>query len=613
MKRKLSSLPPVRTSPVALAVAMALAASPWAHAGSGSGGAVGSIIDVTPIVQATGGAVGVGKVAMDAQGDFVSVWVQNPSRNGSEIYAQDYLAPDTAQGSTFLVSPTAGSNRLPSVAMDAEGGFVVAWENQPTSGSEEIYAQRYSAAGTPEGGDVVVSPIAGNNDYPSVAMDAAGDFVVAWENAPSSGSDEIYAQRYSAAGAAEGSAFVVSSTAGNNLLPAVAMDAGGDSVVAWENAPSSGSEEIDAQRYSAAGVAEGSDFVVSSTAGNNLSPAVAMDAGGDSVVAWENAPTSGSDEIYAQRYSAAGAAEGNAFLASSNISVASQELPSVAMDVEGDFVVAWNNYGPGQEGAPPYKYEIDAQRYAADGAPMGNPLAAAPRPIPAASNSANPVIATEFDGFASSVAMDGAGDFIIGESDKYYALGGAFGTMISAQQYASEENLADTTVSITSSDPPGPEGSAFSLSFQVENQNVPSFRTPVAQLNPFIGAVGDPTISITLPTQAASFPANGPDWICEPAGGTSLSCTYEGWIAPGQYSPALMVSYIAPIAGTLSYSAQVVGSSEPPVTGSISVTGGGSGSNGGGGGMDWLSLLGLLGMGFLIRRHRRATGRTSPA
>ncbi len=560
MKRKLSSLPPVRTSPVALAVAMALAASPWAHAGSGSGGAVGSIIDVTPIVQATGGAVGVGKVAMDAQGDFVSVWVQNPSRNGSEIYAQDYLAPDTAQGSTFLVSPTAGSNRLPSVAMDAEGGFVVAWENQPTSGSEEIYAQRYSAAGTPEGGDVVVSPIAGNNDYPSVAMDAAGDFVVA-----------------------------------------------------WENAPSSGSEEIDAQRYSAAGVAEGSDFVVSSTAGNNLSPAVAMDAGGDSVVAWENAPTSGSDEIYAQRYSAAGAAEGNAFLASSNISVASQELPSVAMDVEGDFVVAWNNYGPGQEGAPPYKYEIDAQRYAADGAPMGNPLAAAPRPIPAASNSANPVIATEFDGFASSVAMDGAGDFIIGESDKYYALGGAFGTMISAQQYASEENLADTTVSITSSDPPGPEGSAFSLSFQVENQNVPSFRTPVAQLNPFIGAVGDPTISITLPTQAASFPANGPDWICEPAGGTSLSCTYEGWIAPGQYSPALMVSYIAPIAGTLSYSAQVVGSSEPPVTGSISVTGGGSGSNGGGGGMDWLSLLGLLGMGFLIRRHRRATGRTSPA
>ena len=560
MKRKLSSLPPVRTSPVALAVAMALAASPWAHAGSGSGGAVGSIIDVTPIVQATGGEVGVGKVAMDAQGDFVSVWVQNPSRNGSEIYAQDYLAPDTAQGSTFLVSPTAGSNRLPSVAMDAEGGFVVAWENQPTSGSEEIYAQRYSAAGTPEGGDVVVSPIAGNNDYPSVAMDAAGDFVVAWENAPSSGSDEIYAQRYSAAGAAEGSA-----------------------------------------------------FVVSSTAGNNLSPAVAMDAGGDSVVAWENAPTSGSDEIYAQRYSAAGAAEGNAFLASSNISVASQELPSVAMDVEGDFVVAWNNYGPGQEGAPPYKYEIDAQRYAADGAPMGNPLAAAPRPIPAASNSANPVIATEFDGFASSVAMDGAGDFIIGESDKYYALGGAFGTMISAQQYASEENLADTTVSITSSDPPGPEGSAFSLSFQVENQNVPSFRTPVAQLNPFIGAVGDPTISITLPTQAASFPANGPDWICEPAGGTSLSCTYEGWIAPGQYSPALMVSYIAPIAGTLSYSAQVVGSSEPPVTGSISVTGGGSGSNGGGGGMDWLSLLGLLGMGFLIRRNRRATGRTSPA
>ena len=604
MKRKLH---PVQTSPVAVAVAvaMALAASPWAHAGSGSGGAVGGIIGVTPIVVEPGGRVIDGKVAMDVQGDFVAAWLSYSS-SSEEIYAQRYLAPSASEGSAFLVSSVSGRNFLPSVAMDAAGDFVVAWENRPSSGSAEIYAQRYSSAGTPEGSALLVSTITGDNESPSVAMDAAGDFVVAWETVPSSGSAEVYAQRYSSAGTPEGSALAVSSTSGDNDIPSVAMDASGDFAVAWENVPSSGSDEIYVQRYSSAGAPEGSALAVSSTSGNNVTPAVAMDAAGDFVVAWENRPSSGSDEIYAQHYAAGATAGGGAFPVSSISLFGGSRSPSVAMDVEGDFVVAWESYGQPEL---PYKYEIDAQRYAPDGTPVGNPLIAVQRPIPAASNPANAVIALNLD---PSVAMDGAGDFIIGESSKY-ATSSAYGSMISAQQYASEENLAATSVSITSSDPPGPEGSAFSLSFQVENQNVPSFRTPLALLNPFVGAVGDPTISITLPAQVATFPASGPDWICESTGGTSYSCTYEGWLAPGEYSPALMVSFIVPNAGTLNYSAQVVGSSQPPVTGSVSVAGATSGNSGGGGGMDWLSLLGLLGMGFLIRRHRRTTGRTSPA
>ena len=545
-------------SPVAVAVAMALAASPWAHAGSGSGGAVGGLINVTPIViEPGGGMVTGGKVAVDAQGDFVVAWVSYPSSGGGEIHAQRYLAPNTSEGSVFLVSPTSGSNFLPSVAMDAAGDFVVGWENVPSSGSDEIHAQPYTAAGAAEGSALLVSSTAGNNMSPSVAMDAVGDFGVAWENVPSSGSDEIHAQRYSAAGAATGSDLLVSSVTGNNESPSVAMDAAGDFVVAWENRPSSGYSEAYAQRYSAAGTAEGSGLLVSSITGNNV-------------------------------------------------------VPTVAMDAEGDFVVAWGNFAKYGHEEAPYVTVIVAQRYGANGTPVGNPLVATQRPIPAASDPANNVIAGQAGGM--SVAMDGAGDFIIGESSKYADLSGHnYGTMISAQQYASEENLADTTVSITSSDPPGPLGSAFSLSFQVENQNVPSFRTPVAELNPFVGAVGDPTITVNLPTQAASFPVSGPDWSCVSTGGTSLSCTYEGWIAPGEYSPALMVSYLAPNAGTLSYSAQVVGSSQSPVTGSISVAGASSGNSGGGGGMDWLSLWGLLGMGFLIRRHRRTAGRAGGA
>src|SRR5204862_3424856 len=69
---------------------------------------------------------------------------------------------------------------------------------------------------------------------PSVAIDAGGDFVVAWEtNANATVANGIYAQRYSAAGVALGGEFSVSTSAGTLFYPSAAMDADGDIVFAW--------------------------------------------------------------------------------------------------------------------------------------------------------------------------------------------------------------------------------------------------------------------------------------------------------------------------------------------------------------------------------------------
>ncbi len=71
-----------------------------------------------------------------------------------------------------------------------------------------------------------------------MAVDSAGDFVVAWTD--SSGADGssygVFAQRYNASGTPAGSEFQVNTyTAGNQTLPSAAMDSAGDLVVVWES------------------------------------------------------------------------------------------------------------------------------------------------------------------------------------------------------------------------------------------------------------------------------------------------------------------------------------------------------------------------------------------
>ena len=148
------------------------------------------------------------------------------------------------------------------MASDATGNFVVAWESYGSSGTDtsfrSIQARRYDANGTPLGGEFQVNTYTTNSQrYPTVAADAAGNFVVVWESSGSSGTDSfasIQAQRYATNGNPLGGEFQVNTyTTSVQSYPAVASDANGNFVVTWESDGSSGtdtsSRSIQAQRY----------------------------------------------------------------------------------------------------------------------------------------------------------------------------------------------------------------------------------------------------------------------------------------------------------------------------------------------------------------------------
>ncbi|MEX2114325.1 MAG: hypothetical protein WD845_14120 [Pirellulales bacterium] len=167
----------------------------------------------------------------------------------------------------------------------------------------------------PDGPEFLVNTFTTDGQYnPSVATDVDGDFVVAWQSFGQEHLSGIYAQRYNAGGVALGSEFQVNTTETDQQLdPSVAMDADGDFVVVWTSEPflaagqDGDGDGVYAQRYNAAGVAQGSEFRVNTyTIGDQNDATVAMDADGDFVVVWTSVAQENGFDVYAQRYNAAG-------------------------------------------------------------------------------------------------------------------------------------------------------------------------------------------------------------------------------------------------------------------------------------------------------------------
>jgi hypothetical protein len=211
------------------------------------------------------------------------------------------------------------------VAADASGNFVVVWQSYGSSGTDSsgysIQGQRYSSDGSTRGAEFQVNSYTmGLQRNASVAAKSNGDFVVVWDTPDSSGTDtngsSIEGQRYASDGSTQGAEFQVNSyTTGDQQFPSVAADADGDFVVVWHSSGSSGTdtsgESIHGQRYASDGPTLGAEFQVNTyTANDQVTASVGANKYGDFVVVWSSYayPTDPwIRNIQGQRYSVAAA------------------------------------------------------------------------------------------------------------------------------------------------------------------------------------------------------------------------------------------------------------------------------------------------------------------
>jgi hypothetical protein len=300
-------------------------------------------------------------VAIDAAGDFVVAWSsygQAPDGSGYGIFAQRFNAAGVKQGGEISVNTNkAGGQVLPAVAMDAAGNFVIAWTSGH-GGTNDVYFQRYNAAGAPQGGETRANISADNSQSnSSLAMDDGGNFVIAWQSVEAS--TEVRFRRFAASGAPldANDRFANASATGSQSNPSVAVGPTGGFIIAWDGSGPGDAAGIFFRRFNPSGMAEDvADVRTSSTTGASA-PTVDINARGDFAIAWTNNDANGTG-IFAQHFFPTGARSGPEFRV--NVTTANaQSEPSLASDADGDLFVAWRSEGQsGDEQAG-----VSAQRF----------------------------------------------------------------------------------------------------------------------------------------------------------------------------------------------------------------------------------------------------------
>ena len=330
-------------------------------------------------------------LAVDHDGDYVVVWEsENSSLDGSyDVYARRFTSVGEALDSTeFLVNTETTLNQVnPSVAMDNYGNFVVVWATagEDFAFSTDIKGQLCNNRGEAQGQEFQVNdeslagispPADGNFQInPSVAMSGAtGNFVVTWEvvTAQQNGivTDTVIAARqFAADGSAIASEFQADTGVGTggaevervarNAQVTVADD---DSfIIVWESYTGV-DYDVFFQTFASTGAALTSGQAnMAQFTGQQVNPSVAVDvdgnfgivfngAGAEANALYPNDPTLYADAddegVWVRSYdstSTAVSVESRVNVTSAGI----QQFPTIAMEPDGDYVVAWSGQGVG--------------------------------------------------------------------------------------------------------------------------------------------------------------------------------------------------------------------------------------------------------------------------
>jgi hypothetical protein len=194
-------------------------------------------------------------VAVSADGDFTIVWQSGGGHDGNllGVFGRRFDASGAPKATEFQVnSYTSGSQGIPRIAMRSDGAFVVVWQSgAQDGGSSGVFAQRFGAGGAPIGVELQVNAYTfGDQFAPAVAIDEDGGFIVAWTDGSYDGSLlGVFARRFDPSGAGQPPFQVNTYTALYQHSASVARGAG-DFVIAWHSKVQDGSDYgVFAQRY----------------------------------------------------------------------------------------------------------------------------------------------------------------------------------------------------------------------------------------------------------------------------------------------------------------------------------------------------------------------------
>lgn len=341
------------------------------------------------------------KVAMHEDGRFVVVWTGAGAEDSAGIFARHYQANGEPSGPAFLVNTlTTGTQYTPDIDMNSNGDFIITWTDY--NGAKRIYARRYDINGNAL--DAEAFPVSRETlAYgtlklkPQVELFDDGRFVIAWlldnsgsalywqffnANAQTEGSEQqplgstrvgyydissdagklLLAYYTSCSGCSSGSShlkaydiqgtalgdstLIPGTTTGLGSNPRLAMQTGQNSLMVYQR-PDNGISSGTAFQFTDGSTLLGTpQFANTYYINGQFNPDVAYHADQSFTVIWQGQGTEDSTGIYAQRFNALKAPQGNNFLVNTYTS-GDQLYPAIAGDGQGNFIIVWQG-GTGQ-------------------------------------------------------------------------------------------------------------------------------------------------------------------------------------------------------------------------------------------------------------------------
>lgn len=306
-------------------------------------------------------------IAVNAEGDSLIVWQSLephvlPGQYQYEIYVRSYNNLGEFQFEN-LVGEDPGKDQIsPAVAIDADGDFVVVW-NDDVNG---VHFQRYDSLGIAQGGATLVKMPGRIVHGIAVAMDAVGNYVVTWNEStpadaeyPDGKDGSIFIQQFDKSGTVFPSFIEIYENSQDHVDPDVAMNLDGDFVIVWTNlgesddlgghldSPDGDGSSVFMHCYDALGASKtGASIQVNTFSdGDQGAPAIGIAADGSFVVAWDGDSKDGTGKgIFAQRFNADCSVKGEEFIVNT-YKPGPQSQPDVAVDADGDFVITWQSLG----------------------------------------------------------------------------------------------------------------------------------------------------------------------------------------------------------------------------------------------------------------------------
>lgn len=317
-------------------------------------------------------------ITSDGAGGAIVAWMGLFGGN-YDIYAQRVSGSGAPQwlANGVALCTAAGHQESPTLVPDGAGGAIVTWLDQRTGGDytfSDIYAQRISAAGTPQwtANGVALCTAAGAQQAPTLVSDGSSGAIVTWFDGRS-GDYDIYAQHISAAGAPQWTANGVAlcTAAGEQAVPTIISDGAAGAIVAWRDYRSGSEYDIYTQRVSAAGTPQwaANGLALCTATGDQYDPNLAPDGAGGAIVTWPDLRNGTNLDVYAQRVSAAGTPQWAADGVALSTAAGHQNVTAVVSDGAGGAIVTWRDIRGGAN------YDIYAQRVLANGQLGGSVLA----------------------------------------------------------------------------------------------------------------------------------------------------------------------------------------------------------------------------------------------